>query len=244
MMIFGTPEFDGVLTKMSPWLESATRTMEEVNASLSAQSHRRCIKSHTPLDGIPYNPDATYIAVYRHPLDVHFSMRNHVMNSLHDKLDHLFPSDPRTDALSFINDTPPVGDCDYLTLETFVAHYKSFKKWENLPNVHLFHYANMRANLPRAMARFANILGYSFDDATMAALIKGASFDEMRKKPDKFTPAAGKGVFKDEAAFFKSASSNKWAKHLTDADMALYDARMDALLPADDRRWLESGNAA
>lgn len=244
MMIQGKVDFEGSLAKISPWLESSTHPIEVVTEKLDTQTHRRCIKSHTPMDGITYDPRVTYIAVYRHPMDVHFSMRRHAENMMEGKLDHLFPSDPRSDALMFINDTPPVGDCDHLTLVTFTDHYKSFKKWEHLPNVHLFHYADMRADLPRAMARFADVLGYRFDDATMAALIKGTSFDEMRKLSERYTPSAGMGIFKNDAAFFNSASSNKWAKHLAEADMAVYGTRMDALLPPDDRRWLEHGTFA
>jgi aryl sulfotransferase len=241
MMIHGS-DFQGNVGKISPWLDSQTRSMDEVIKTLDNQTHRRCIKTHTPLDGIVYDPRATYIAIYRHPLDVHFSMRNHAANMTNDKLDHLFTADPRSDALRFIDDHPPATDCDHLTLETFISHYKSFKKYKNLDNVHLFHYADMRADLPSSIARFADILGYDFNSETMAALIKGASFGEMRKKSEQFTPSAGMGVFKDEAAFFKSASSGKWQKHLTDADMARYGARMDQLLGARDRHWLENGS--
>ncbi len=242
MMLQGKVEFEGILAKISPWLESQTLSIEEINARLAAQTHRRCIKSHSPFDGITYNPRATYIAVYRHPLDVHFSMRKHVENMNGDELDHLFPDNPRADALMFINDTAPEMDCDHLTLDTFTQHYKSFKKWEDLPNVHLFHYADMRADLPLAMAKFAAALGCEFDDDTMTALIKGASFDEMRKNPDRYTPSAGRGVFKDDAKFFNSASSGKWLKYLTDEDMAAYDKRMDDLLDAKDRHWVENGS--
>ncbi len=242
MMIQGKVDFKGTLVEISPWLESGTHSIDVVNENLGSQTHRRCIKSHTPINGITYTPDATYIAVYRHPLDVHFSMRKHVENMNDDKLDHLFSGNPREDALRFINDTAPVGDCDHLTLDTFTQHYKSFKKWQHLPNVHLFHYADMRADLPRAMARFADILGYDFDDATMTALIKGATFGEMRKNANRFTPSAGMEVFKNDAGFFNSATAGKWVKHLTDADMVQYTARMDQLLDAKDRHWLENGS--
>ena len=36
-------------------------------ARLAAQDHRRFIKTHTPLDGVPLDPRATYIVVARHP---------------------------------------------------------------------------------------------------------------------------------------------------------------------------------
>ncbi len=242
MMIAGTPDLAASVHKTSPWLDSKTRPLEDLTETLNAQTQRRCIKTHTPLDGIGYDPRATYIAVYRHPLDVHFSMRDHVANMAIDELDHLFPADPRHDALMFINDHPPETDCDHLTLDSMTRHYKTFKEWENLPNIHLFHYADMRADLDGAMARFADILGYAFDEKTMNALTEAVSFDAMRKNPAQFAPAAGMGIFKDEAKFFKSASSGKWANHLTDADMAQYGGRMDQLLGADDRRWLEFGS--
>jgi aryl sulfotransferase len=242
MMIHGRADFKGALVDISPWLESGTYPIETVNTNLTAQTHRRCIKSHSPMGGIIYDPRATYIAVYRHPLDVHFSMRKHVANQYDDQLDYLFPDDPREGALMFINDTAPAGNCDHLTLDTFTQHYRSFKKWQHLPNVHLFHYADMRADLPKAMARFADILGYEFDDTTMASLINGASFGEMRKNADRFTPSAGKEVFKNDAGFFNSATAGKWVKHLTDADMVQYGARMDQLVGAKDRYWLENGS--
>ena len=43
---------------------------EEVYARLDAQDHRRVIKTHTPLDGIPLDARATYVVVARHPLDM------------------------------------------------------------------------------------------------------------------------------------------------------------------------------
>jgi aryl sulfotransferase len=38
------------LAELSPWLDISR---DEVQARLSAQRHRRFIKTHTPLDGIP-----------------------------------------------------------------------------------------------------------------------------------------------------------------------------------------------
>ena len=53
LLIFRTPAFDRPLDLISPWLEMLTRPRADVVADLEAQSHRRFIKSHTPLDGLP-----------------------------------------------------------------------------------------------------------------------------------------------------------------------------------------------
>jgi sulfotransferase family protein len=45
-----------------------------VFAQLAAQEHRRFIKTHTPLDGIPLDPRVTYLVTARHPLDVAVSL--------------------------------------------------------------------------------------------------------------------------------------------------------------------------
>ena len=46
-------------------------------ARLEAQAHRRFIKSHLPLDALPYFPQVRYIVVVRDPRDVFMSFWNH-----------------------------------------------------------------------------------------------------------------------------------------------------------------------
>jgi len=45
-----------------------------VYAQLADQDHRRFIKTHTPLDGLPVDPRVTYIVPGRHPLDMAVSL--------------------------------------------------------------------------------------------------------------------------------------------------------------------------
>jgi aryl sulfotransferase len=78
----------------------------------------------------------------------------------------------------------------------------------------------------------------------MAALVDAATFDSMKSNAARFTPSAGQAFWQNDAAFFDSATSNKWEGKLTEADLAAYDARMVDLLTAEERRWLEWGSAA
>jgi hypothetical protein len=70
LLIFQTPELPAPLAQLSPWLDHLIVPREEAYARLAAQDHRRFIKTHTPLDGIPLHPRATYIVTARHPLDM------------------------------------------------------------------------------------------------------------------------------------------------------------------------------
>jgi hypothetical protein len=74
LLVFQTAQLPEPLGDLSPWLDRLTVPREELFAQLAAQPHRRFIKSHTPLDGLPVDPRATYIVVARHPLDMAVSL--------------------------------------------------------------------------------------------------------------------------------------------------------------------------
>ena len=80
MLILDRADLGAPISQLSPWLDMLIRTDDEVFAMLDAQTHRRWIKTHTPLDGVPLHPGVTYIAVVRHPLDVALSDRDHSAN--------------------------------------------------------------------------------------------------------------------------------------------------------------------
>src|ERR1700709_1637334 len=80
LLIFQEPELPLPLDTLSPWIDMVNRSRTEVFADLEAQTHRRFIKTHTPLDGIPNDPTVTYICVGRAPRDVALSMDHHIDN--------------------------------------------------------------------------------------------------------------------------------------------------------------------
>src|SRR3954468_24822699 len=67
LLILQEPQLPLPLDTLSPWIDMVTRARSEVFADLAAQNHRRFIKTHTPLDGIPKDPTVTYICVGRDP---------------------------------------------------------------------------------------------------------------------------------------------------------------------------------
>jgi aryl sulfotransferase len=77
VLIFQTPELPDTLRQLSPWLDNLELPPELVYAQLGEQRHRRFIKTHTPLDGIPLHPHVTYIVTARHPLDAFVSLSHH-----------------------------------------------------------------------------------------------------------------------------------------------------------------------
>ena len=74
LLIFQTPDLPAPLWQLSPWLDTPDVPPEHVDAQLAAQRHRRFIKTHTPLSGIPSHARVTYVVTARHPLDGFVSM--------------------------------------------------------------------------------------------------------------------------------------------------------------------------
>ena len=75
-LILGTqavPNLDDV----SPWIDHRLNAAGDVIERLDAQQHRRFIKSHLALDGLPYFPHVKYIVVGRDARDVFMSLWNH-----------------------------------------------------------------------------------------------------------------------------------------------------------------------
>lgn len=81
LLVFQTPVIGPPLDRISPRLDALTVEREGTLAILEAQQHRRFVKTHTPLDGLPYDDRATYICVGRDPRDVALSWDSHLANT-------------------------------------------------------------------------------------------------------------------------------------------------------------------
>lgn len=245
LLISGDPGVDAETSMKSPWIDFNLRELDGVMARLEAQDHRRQVKTHTPLDGIPVWPDLRYITVYRHPIDVYFSFRKHAWNQKVEISETFFPAE-------YFSEDPSDGfrvflEGDYVeaaSLQAIVDHYRCTLVQEPAENIIRLHYADMLRNLTGAFDRIAAHVGITHAPDVMAKLVKTATFASMKENAHRFTPSAGQGNWKDDAGFFDSASSNKWVGKLTDAKIAAYDDRMADLLPPDQRRWLEFGSVA
>ena len=80
LLILQSTELPARLANLSPWLDMLTRSRQEIMALLDTQTHRRFIKTHTPLPGLPFRDGVTYICVGRDPRDVALSMDDHLAN--------------------------------------------------------------------------------------------------------------------------------------------------------------------
>ncbi len=79
LLVFQTPEPKPVM-QISAWIDRRFgEPIEAVAAQIEEQEHRRFLKSHLPLDGLPLYDDVKYIHVARDGRDACVSYHNHVL---------------------------------------------------------------------------------------------------------------------------------------------------------------------
>lgn len=241
LLIFGRPDLDVKPGVISPWFDADHFALDDMLDELDAQTHRRFIKTHTPLDGIPYYPQCRYLTVYRDPRDVHFSMRNHARNMQSERYRDRAPDDVGAGFRRWVEKPYAPGDEDNFSLRALVHHYRTYRTFAHLPNMLFLHYADMSRDLRRAMSRIAEFLGIRHDDAALDTLVPVAGFENMKRNASQFAPGAGLGRWKDESRFFNKGAGNQWDGAIDDDALDLYGTRMRALLPEEDIAWLQDG---
>jgi hypothetical protein len=254
LLIFQTPEFDRPLDLITPWLEMRTRRRRDVFALYEAQPHRRFIKSHTPLDGLPADDRVTYLSVGRDPRDAALSMAAHMDNidfaaafgALVAATDDEPPAPPpprpefagpREAFLHWVDDPAPPQEMP-MTLASTVHHLAGFWEERDRGDVVLLHYDDLQADLDGEMRRLAVRLGIEVPEARWPALVEAARFEEMRRRADVVAPDTESHLWKSNAGFFHRGVSGQWRDVLDDDALARYEARLSELAPPDLAAWL------
>jgi aryl sulfotransferase len=259
LLIFDRPEFPAPLEDVSPWLDMCNRPLAEVTGALAAQTHRRFIKTHTPLDGIPLHADVTYLVVGRDPRDIAISFEHHAANmefehflelraaavgneDLAQLPERRVPSeDPVERFRTFVTDetrvTPP-------SLASVLYHLDTGWQRRRDPNVALFHYADLQTDLVGELLRLARVLGIPCSPERARELAPEASLARMRERSADVMPNASQGHWKDMRAFFRSGGTGEWRARLSAADLAAYEARVMQLAGPDLAAWAHGGRLA
>jgi hypothetical protein len=246
LLVLRTPELPGPLAELSPWLDWLVEPRDRVLARLAAQPHRRVVKTHSPLDGVPIDPRATYVVVARHPLDMAVSLYHQGDNIDRERLrtlagqppaDRSGPPRPRPPLPEWVlrwvaEDADPREEMD--SLPGVLWHLSDAWRRRHEPNVVLVHYHDLSTDLAGEMRRLAARLDL---EAPTPELVDAAGFERMRARADQLAPDSH-GVLKDRTAFFRRGRSGAGREEVGDDGVARYLARAAELAPPDLLAWL------
>ncbi len=247
VLIFKAPDPPAPLAALSPWLDSLTTPTAEVYARLEAQQHRRFIKTHTPLDGIPIDERATYIVVAREPLDMAVSLYHQGDNLNRIRVRQLTGQQEPVESPQA---RPPLHEWLLNWIDKDVSHSDQMDSlpgvmWHlsdawarrDQPNVILMHYDDLLLDLAGEMHRLALRLGIEVPAQLWPTLVEAATFASMRSRADKLSPNSS-GILKSPTAFFRRGVTGSGRQLLTDSEMAHYRGRVGRMAPEALLKWL------
>jgi hypothetical protein len=257
LLIFDGPAFPEPLERLSPWLDMCNRPIDQVRSALARQTHRRLIKTHTPLDGLPVRDDVTYVVTGRDPRDAAVSFEHHARNMDYERFLELRAAavdagdtpparrvagdDPLEELRWFMRDDSLVGAP---TLAGILHHLNTAWSRRHERTVVLCHYADFTHDLVGELRRLAAALEIDITPERAAELAPESSLDRMRTRAEETAPAASQGNWKDPRAFFRSGGFGEWRDLLTPADGDEYARRVAALVPPDLASWSHLGRLA
>lgn len=239
MLVFGKVDHGHKPGIISPWIDAQLAPIDEYLNQVESQKHRRFIKTHTPLDGIPYYPGCTYLVVVRDPRDVYLSALDHRDNM--NNVELAFKVAP-TSFEDWLTDEVDKETWDVQSLSMLIHFFKSYWAFRDIPNIHIFHYADMKRDLKGSIATMAKALNIEVDEKFLDAMVEAASFDNMKRNASKFAPV-GKTYWKQEAGFFAKGRNQQWKDLFTDTQLSEFNKQLAKMLPLEqEANWLLNGN--
>ena len=243
--------FDGApgiaVAEMSPWVDLRVPPKDVKLPLLEAQTHRRFMKTHLPVDALRFSPKAKYLYIGRDGRDVVWSMYNHHFNANQTWYDAL-------------NDTPgrvgppidrPPGDIRHYWREwmdgdghPFWSFWDNVRSWwavRDLPNVKFVHFTNLKRDMAGEIRSIAAFLGIPINESRWEDIVQHCSFDWMKKNATKSVPLGG--AFWDAGAevFINKGVNGRWTDTLTPEEVAEYEKRSRTELGDACAHWLATG---
>lgn len=238
------PDADLPTAELSPWLDLRVPPKAVKLPAVEAQTHRRFLKTHLPVDALRFSEKARYIFIGRDGRDAVWSLHNHHANA---------------NALWYelLNDTPgrvgppieppPADICQYFQQwldgdgYPFWPFWENIRSWweiRNLPNVKLIHFADLKRDMGGMMREIADFLGVDVPEQHWPEIELYCSFDWMKANATKATPLGG--AFWDAGAetFINKGINGRWQDVLPAELSAAYEARARAELGEDCATWL------
>jgi len=234
--------------QLTPWLDSRGGSLEEKLESIEAQTHRRFLKTHLPLDALPYFPQVCYIYVGRDGRDVFMSLWNHYRHLKPEVITWLkYPPCPESIHEFFqmwISKSWYDWERDGFPFWSLFYHLESWWMYRHLSNILFVHFDDLLADLDGQMRVVADYLDIKINEAIWSTLVDNATFKTMKANAEDVVPAGGDFLIGGAQRFLNKGTSKRWKGVLTKEELILYEEAACSQLSSECKNWLEFGKSA
>jgi len=236
------------LSDVTWWVDLRVPPKEIKLGKLEAQTHRRFVKTHLPLDALLFSPRAKYIYIGRDGRDVCWSLFNHHINANQGFYDGVNnppglvgpPLGPPT------TDDPVQYFRDWLDNDgqPFWSFWDNVRTWwpaHELPNVHMLHFSELKEDLEREIRRIAAFLDMDIPESKWPQIVEHCTFEYMKTNADQMAPRGGAYWDKGGKVFFHRGVDGRWQDLLPEADSRRYERMAVDKLGEECAHWLATG---
>jgi len=237
--------------EMSPWLERVLLPVETIMNTLEGMAHRRVIKTHLALDGMPYFPKTRYIVVGRDGRDVAMSLWAFYSDFSDQLYERLFNASgislPRCpdNFEQFWSDWVSKGWFEWeQDGYPFWSHLHFMRTWwafRHLDNILFVHFEDMLKDLEGAVRRIAAHLAIDLSPDRARYVAEISTFDYMKRNADRTSGILPHVLKGGPAGFFHKGTNGRWRDVLTERDLERYQQAVARTLSPDCAEWLENG---
>ncbi len=246
--------FDGAegmeVAEMSPWMDLRLPPREVKLPFAVAQTHRRFLKTHLPVDALVFSDKAKYIYIGRDGRDVVWSMYNHHStaneswyNALNNTPGLVGPpiEKPPSSITQYFHEWL---DGDGHPFWPFWENVRSWWAIRNLPDVHFVHFADLKRDMPGEIRRMAEFLEIPVVDNIWDAILLHCSFDYMKANATQSVPLGGAFCDGGAKTFIHKGNNGRWRDTLSEDEVQKYESRALEELGQECAAWLASGNSS
>ena len=120
-------------------------------------------------------------------------------------------------------------------------HLETFWTRRGEPNVQLFHYSDLLADLPGQLRHLSDSLGIPVTDDRLAEFAEAGTFRQMKQRADVLVPDGGNRIWLSNSDFFHRARNGQGRDVLDADELNRYDQRVGELAAPDLADWAHHG---
>lgn len=245
--------FPGVMD-LSPWVDMRIPPPPVTQGVIANQTHRRWLKSHLPLDGLPYYPEVKYVCIIRDLRDVAYSWYNHwakasefyenvlkqVPGAIGESIGRI---DPKWTGKTIFNDmADPNSEGENMGMWSYWHHIATWWQYRHLPNIKLMHYANLKKDPHGEIKKLADFLEIEITPEELDLVVHNTTIEYMKEHAIKILGVGYEAMFEGGGrSFINKGTNGRWKDDLSEEECQKYIEFGKKRLGEDTMHWVLTG---